>query len=123
MIINKKVIRDLGYELFEQEWNNYKQDITSTVQKIISTPYLLVPFNLEDTVLDFPIELKTQKGETDIFKSGIMTFMMLYDIRVGIYKDNMYLKDKFPLRLGETDLSLYKKYLMKGKYLSIKINK
>jgi hypothetical protein len=117
MIINKKVIRDLGYELYEQEWNNYKQEIINIVKKIISTPYLLIPYNLEDTVQNFPAELRTQKSETDNFRSLILTFMMLYDIRVGIYKDNSFIRDKFPLRLGELDICLYKKYLIKGNFI------
>lgn len=116
MIMNKKVIRDFGYELFEREWESYIVDINSVIKQLIATPYLLVPFNLEDSIEDFPAVLKIQKSDQENFRSMIMTFIMLYDLRNNIYKDNRYIKDKFPLKIGEEDVDLYKRYILKGKF-------
>lgn len=49
-IMNNKHIRENGYELLELEWVNYKKDFTYTINEIISQPFLLIPYNLEDTI-------------------------------------------------------------------------
>jgi len=115
--MNKKIIRDFGYEIFEEEYYLYKSDISPTLKKLVSTPYLLVPYNLEDSLNDFPLILKKQNTDSEIFRSLLIQFMMIFDIRVGIYRDSNYIKDKFPLKLGEEDLVLSKKYKVKGKFL------
>ena len=48
--MTNKYIKENGYELFEMEWSNYKKDFNSTINSIISHPFLLIPFNLEDTI-------------------------------------------------------------------------
>ena len=50
IILNNKYIRETGFELFELEWRNYKYEITLTVEDLISKPFLLIPFNLEDII-------------------------------------------------------------------------
>ena len=48
--MTNKFIRENGYELFELEWINYRKDFESTINLVIADPFLLVPFNLEDTI-------------------------------------------------------------------------
>ena len=115
-IKNKKVIRDVAYEIFETEWINYKKDFTPQVKKIIETPFLLLPFNLEDTIEDFPNVLKMQKSDSDNFKSLLLTFMYLHDIRCGIYRNPYSLSKKFPIKMGDEELILGRKYLLESKY-------
>lgn len=115
MILNKKIIRDTGYEIFDDEWYCYTSDLTVTLKKLIEMPFLLVPFNLEDSLGNFPNLLKMQKTDTEIFRSLVLMFMMIYDIRIGIYRDSNFIKDKFPLKHGEEELILFKKYSIKGK--------
>jgi hypothetical protein len=50
IIINNKFIRETGFELFESEWKNYRQPLTVLVEELISKPFLLIPFNLEDII-------------------------------------------------------------------------
>ena len=46
-----KNIKDSAYVIFEQELKNYTKNNTGNlINSIISRPYLLIPFNLEDTV-------------------------------------------------------------------------
>jgi hypothetical protein len=49
-IINNKLIRETGFELFENEWRNFKSDFSIVVESLISKPYLIIPFNLEDII-------------------------------------------------------------------------
>ena len=49
-IINNKLIRETGFELFENEWRNLKSDFSIIVESLISKPYLIIPFNLEDII-------------------------------------------------------------------------
>lgn len=49
-IINNKLIRETGFELFENEWRNFKSEISSIIEGLISKPYLIIPFNLEDII-------------------------------------------------------------------------
>ena len=50
MILNNKHIRSTGFELFENEWKNYNKDLTDEIEALISKPFLLIPFNLEDII-------------------------------------------------------------------------
>lgn len=50
IILNNKIIRDTGFELFENEWKNYSLDVNSVLNQMISKPYLILPFNLDDIV-------------------------------------------------------------------------
>jgi hypothetical protein len=50
IILNNKYIRETGFEVFEQEWKHYATDLKETVDELISKPFLLIPFNLEDTI-------------------------------------------------------------------------
>lgn len=49
-ILNNKFIRETGYEMFESEWKNYRKDLLITVNDVISKPFLIIPFNLEDVI-------------------------------------------------------------------------
>ena len=93
---------------------NYQTSISSVAKKLIDTPFLLVPFNLEDTVQNFPNLLKMQKTDSEIFRSYLMSLMMIYDIRVGIYRDTETLKSRFPIKLDDSDLILNQQYYLKG---------
>jgi hypothetical protein len=50
IILNNKYIRETGFELFENEWRNYRAEISVVVEELISRPYVLIPFNLEDEI-------------------------------------------------------------------------
>ncbi len=50
IILKNKYIREIGFELFEKEWNNYSNDVNSTLKQLISKPYLIIPFNLDDII-------------------------------------------------------------------------
>lgn len=104
IIINNKYIRETGYEHFETEWKNYKQDISSIVEDLISQSFLIIPFNLEDLVEDYPRILKLQKNELDTFKSCLIVFMTLHDIRQMIYQEKDLIRNGFPLKLGGFEL-------------------
>jgi hypothetical protein len=58
IILNNKYIRETGFELFENEWKVYKGDIFEVVEDLVSRPFLLIPFNLEDVVEGRQIKLK-----------------------------------------------------------------
>ena len=47
---NNKFIRENGYELIETEWKNYNSTIDSILEELLNAPYLLFPFNLDDTI-------------------------------------------------------------------------
>lgn len=113
MILNKKLIREIGYEQFEQEWESFRSSIGEITKKLIDSPFVLVPFNLEDTIEDFPTFLKLQKSEIEIFRSNLMNFMMLYDLRVGIYNEGDDLHMKFPISLSDYELKYGRKYSIK----------
>ena len=49
-IMTNKTIKENGYDLLETEWLDYKKDFNSTINSIVSQPYLLIPFNLEVTI-------------------------------------------------------------------------
>lgn len=50
IILNNKYIRVTGYELFETEWRNYRQEISLIIDDLIAKPFLVIPFNLEDII-------------------------------------------------------------------------
>jgi hypothetical protein len=58
LILNNKYIKEAGYELFEGEWNQFRKDIDSVINNLISRPYLLIPYNLEDVVEGKKLPLK-----------------------------------------------------------------
>ncbi len=118
MLQNSKMIRDKGYELFENQWNLYisNTDICNMTAKLISTHHLLLPFNIEE-IDDFPLELQIPKNDIEVFSNRLIVFIMLFDIRVGIYKEGDFLRKKFPLKLGELELKTMKKYAIKGKII------
>ena len=50
LILSNKYIKEAGYEIFENEWIQFKKDFDGIVNNMISRPFLLIPFNLEDVV-------------------------------------------------------------------------
>ena len=50
IIIKNKYVREKGFELFEIEWTNYISDINIEIKKLISKPFLILPFNIEDVL-------------------------------------------------------------------------
>jgi hypothetical protein len=50
IILNNKYIRETGFELFEEEWKEYVEDISPILDDLISKPFLLIPFNLDDSI-------------------------------------------------------------------------
>ncbi len=113
MILNKKVIKELGYELFENEWSIFKLDFSPLVKQLIESPYVLVPFNLEDSIQDFPDFLKIQKNDQEIFKSLLMSFMTIHDLRIFLYGEGESIAHHFPLALCEIDYILNNTYYLK----------
>lgn len=81
LILNNKYIKEAGYELFEIEWNSFTKEIDTVINVLISHPYLLIPFNLEDIVEDYPSILKIQMNEIDHFKNYLMIFMSIFELR------------------------------------------
>jgi hypothetical protein len=121
IILNNKYIRETGFELFENEWRSYRADISVVVEELISRPYVLIPFNLEDEIegkknnknyLDYPRILRLQNTEVENFKSFLIIFMTLHDLRSKIYRSNDLVKLSFPLKLGGFDLELDQSYDM-----------
>jgi len=46
-----KNVKEAGYEIFTEEWKSYtKKNLKSIIDEMLSRPYLLIPFNLEDVV-------------------------------------------------------------------------
>ncbi len=95
------------------------------VEELISRPYVLIPFNFEDdiegminllllilllTYLDYPRNLRLQNTEVENFKSFLIIFMTLHDLRAKIYRSNDLVKLSFPLKLGGFDLELDQSY-------------
>lgn len=119
MILNKKPIRETGFEIFESEWSDYcNNEYSFLINKVIDTPFCIIPFTMEDLIDDFPEFLKIQRSDIDLFKSLILNFIMIYDMRIKIYKNDAFLKERFPLKLTEKDPSLNYTYNLKGKCLS-----
>jgi hypothetical protein len=123
IIINNKFIRETGFELFESEWKNYKQPLTVVIEELISKPYLLIPFNLEDIIegkttinIDYPKILRIQKTEVDNFRNHLIIFMTLHDLRSDIYKEDEYIRNVFPLRIGGYDLDIGMSYDISSKH-------
>ena len=50
IILNNKYVRETGFELFENEWKNYSNDVNGVLKQLISKPFLIIPFNLEDII-------------------------------------------------------------------------
>ena len=122
LILNNKYIKEAGYELFEIEWNFFKKDIESVINGLISYPFLLIPFNLEDLIEDYPTILKIQKNEIDYFKNYLMIFMSIFDLRHSnfkfrskILKKNESIKERFPLNLGTKMLELESSFSISSK--------
>jgi hypothetical protein len=122
IILNNKFIRETGFEKFESEWRNYKQPMSAIVEELISKPYLLIPFNLEDIIegkdlfnQDYPKILRIQKTEVDNFRNHLIIFMTLHDLRCDIYKENDYIKNSFPLRIGGCELETGMSYDISSK--------
>ena len=49
-IHGNRLIRDLGYEIFENEGKKNQRDFNEIIENLIANPYLLIPYNLEDIV-------------------------------------------------------------------------
>jgi hypothetical protein len=45
---DNKYIKENGYEIFETVWKNYH--IPVSIDDLISRPFLLFPFNMDDTI-------------------------------------------------------------------------
>lgn len=67
--------------------------------------------------LDYPKILRIQKTDVDMFKSNLIIFMTLHDLRSIIYRDDNLIKDNFPLNLGGLDIEIGKSYNLQGKSL------
>ena len=48
LITDNRYIKENGYEIFETEWKNYKQPINRIVEDLVSRPFLLFPYNIDD---------------------------------------------------------------------------
>jgi len=95
--------KEYGFEIFEEEWKSYcKKNIGIVINDVISRPYLLIPFNLEDIVEDYPQVLKTQQtNEVNNFRGNLLIFMSFYDFRSRIFGKHEMIGERFPLSLDE----------------------
>lgn len=119
MILNKKIIKENGYELFEDAWKELNNDFNNIVSNLIDSPYILMPFSIEEAKPEYPVQLLYSKNDKDIFKSLIISFMEIHDLRILIYKDGLFVKDKFPLNMNGNEFKINCTYLLKGKLLNI----
>ena len=60
-----------------------------------------------------------QKNDVDNFKSNLLIFMTIHDLRTNIYKENDLIKATFPLKLGDPDLELNQSYKLSGTGLEV----
>ena len=58
--------------------------------------------------------MRIQKTDIDNFKSFLVIFMILHDLRANIYKENDLIKNNFPLKLGGLDLEIGQTYYLEG---------
>lgn len=63
---------------------------------------------------DYPKVLRIQKTEVDNFKSNLIIFMTLHDLRARVYRENHLIKDQFPLKLGGLEMELEHSYNLTG---------
>lgn len=50
LMCDNKFIKENAYEIFENEWKNYTQQISQTIESLVSKPFLLFPFNMDDSI-------------------------------------------------------------------------
>ena len=48
--LNNKYIKGIGYESFESEWKVFTSNFVKIIEDLVSKPFLLIPFNLEDQI-------------------------------------------------------------------------
>jgi hypothetical protein len=79
-LTHSKSIKENGYEIFLDEWKNYQhKTLGLTLKSLISRPFLLIPFNLEDVVEEYPNLLKIQRNDLINFRDNFLIFFTLID--------------------------------------------
>lgn len=64
-----------------------------------------------------------QETEVESFKSNLIIFMTLHDLRSKLYRENDIIKNNFPLKLGGLELEVDKSYNISGKTIFVIIFK
>ena len=89
-LLERNVIKENGYLIFEQEFKLYKyqkNELGQAINSIITGPYLLIPFNYEDFSegklflfkIDYPQLLNINLSELDTFRMKSIFFITFYD--------------------------------------------
>lgn len=126
-LINNKLIRETGFEIFENEWVNFKSSMSIIVESLISKPYLIIPFNLEDIIegkdifltlkfLDYPKILRLHKNEIEYFRSNLLMFLLHSEL--NFYLDpnnNSSISQSFPLKLSGVNIEIDNEYPAQSK--------
>lgn len=76
----KNVVREQSLGLLEIQLNKYQKIFPMSAVKLISDPYILVPFNMEDCLEAFPNYLQMAKSEIDYFRHKLFIFFHLEDL-------------------------------------------
>jgi hypothetical protein len=119
-----KFIKENGYEIFETEWKNYLIPISQSIDDLISRPFLLFPFNMDDTIegnlsinIDYPVILQTHTTTVDYFKSYILTLFHIIDLRASLTNSEDKILNTFPLNFGGQDLEIGMIYDTQRKFI------
>ena len=87
---DQKIFRDNGYIFFSDLWKFYKKDSEENLDKdvklITSSPFILL--NENNKYEDFPFILKTNLNDTNIFKSDILLYMYIHDLKEMYFGEN-----------------------------------
>lgn len=101
------------YLLYEEEWKRYNANFISIIDSLICDPYMLYPSQYEETLQNYPSNLKTPRTSTDKFSSFISLFMGLNDLRVKVYQNGSIIKDLFPLKFNKNQAELNERISLK----------
>ena len=117
---DQKLFRDNGYIFFSELWNCYKKDSEETLDKdiklITSSPFILL--NENNKYEDFPVILKNNLNDTSIFKSFILLYMYIHDLKEMYFGERTkkelkkkLIKDENPLIIkNNLELEINKNY-------------
>lgn len=101
------------YSLLEEEWKRYNSSLISILDSLIRDPYMLYPYQYEETLQNYPSYLKTSRTSTEKFSSFLCLFMGLNDFRVRVYKNCSLIKNSFPLRFNKKQAELNERISLK----------
>ena len=85
MTMANHFIKETAYEMFCQEWKEYCKDINLVLNETLQHAFLIIPFNLVENIDEFPSILKPPKNDKEIFKSNVINYMSLHDLRYKVF--------------------------------------